>query len=78
MKPFSSKIIPSFSFDIEEAHKVAAELGSPTYIDPKTGYQVFTENSLLAKKICCGNGCRHCPYGYFNVKEQPGIKVNRR
>ncbi len=30
---------------------------------------VFTEQYHLEKGICCGNGCRHCPYDYDKVPE---------
>lgn len=33
------------------------------------GYVVLTEKYHLEKGYCCGNGCRHCPYGYENVPE---------
>ncbi len=33
------------------------------------GFVVFTEKYHLKKGHCCGNGCRHCPYEYFNVPE---------
>jgi hypothetical protein len=32
------------------------------YMD-KNGLLVFTEKYLLERGFCCGNGCRHCPYG---------------
>ena len=32
------------------------------YIDPATGFLVFTAAYLLRRGYCCGNGCRHCPY----------------
>ena len=32
------------------------------YID-KNGLLVFTAKYLLERGFCCGNGCRHCPYG---------------
>ena len=38
------------------------------YIDPDTGYRVFTEYSHKQRGWCCGSGCRHCPYGHLNVK----------
>lgn len=47
--------------DIEELHQKACAAGESTYIDPKTGYSVFTALSL-GKRPCCGNICRHCPY----------------
>lgn len=43
-------------------HKKAVENNEDTYIDPETGYKVFTAKFLLAKEQCCGSGCRHCPY----------------
>lgn len=33
------------------------------------GLVVLTEKYHLEKGYCCGNGCRHCPYGYENVPE---------
>ncbi|MEP7257342.1 MAG: DUF5522 domain-containing protein [Flavitalea sp.] len=33
------------------------------------GYVTLTEKYHLEKGYCCGLGCRHCPYGYINVKE---------
>ena len=32
------------------------------YMD-KNGLLVFTAKYLLERGFCCGNGCRHCPYG---------------
>ena len=28
----------------------------------ENGYLVFTEYFLFKRGICCGSGCRHCPY----------------
>jgi hypothetical protein len=33
------------------------------------GYVVLTAKFHLQKGVCCGNGCRHCPYNYKNVPE---------
>jgi hypothetical protein len=30
-------------------------------------YMVFTAAYHLKRGYCCGNGCRHCPYGFENV-----------
>jgi len=32
------------------------------YIDPDTGFLVFTASYHLKRGYCCGSGCRHCPY----------------
>ena len=40
--------------------------GVDYYIDQ--GYWVFTEGYHLTRGYCCGNGCRHCPYGQVNVQ----------
>jgi hypothetical protein len=37
--------------------------GVDFYIDPDTGLFVLTEEYLRKRGYCCGNGCRHCPYG---------------
>ena len=44
------------------AHQRAVEAGEAAYIDPDTGYLVFTAVGLEERGYCCGNGCRHCPY----------------
>lgn len=54
--------------DIEELHRHAILQKQSTYIDPTTGFTVFTELAHLKRGKCCGNLCRHCPYGYSNVK----------
>jgi methylated-DNA-protein-cysteine methyltransferase-like protein len=33
----------------------------------EAGRVVFTEAWHLKRGYCCGNGCRHCPYGHRNV-----------
>jgi hypothetical protein len=48
--------------EIMNLHKRAIEKGEDTYIDPATGYTVFTAEFLLDRGYCCGSGCRHCPY----------------
>jgi hypothetical protein len=47
---------------IAAAHDAAVEAGEPGYLDPDTGYFVFTAVELLARGECCGRGCRHCPF----------------
>jgi hypothetical protein len=34
------------------------------------GLMVLTEKYLLERGFCCKNGCRHCPYGFKNQKQQ--------
>lgn len=33
------------------------------------GLMVFTKQFHLKQKVCCGFGCRHCPYNYICVPE---------
>mmetsp|Transcript_14090 Transcript_14090/g.23136 ORF Transcript_14090/g.23136 Transcript_14090/m.23136 type:complete len:423 (-) Transcript_14090:37-1305(-) len=54
--------------DIEDLHRHAIMNKQSTYIDPATGFTVFTELSHLKRGKCCGNMCRHCPYGWSNVR----------
>ena len=49
---------------ITRAHDAAVAADDPGYLDPQTGYFVFTAATLLANGSCCESGCRHCPYGY--------------
>jgi hypothetical protein len=49
---------------ITRAHDAAVAAEEPGYLDPRTGYFVFTAASLAANGSCCESGCRHCPYGY--------------
>jgi hypothetical protein len=47
---------------IAAAHDAAVAAGEPGYVDPGTGFFVFTAATLAARGECCGSGCRHCPY----------------
>jgi iron complex transport system substrate-binding protein len=47
---------------ITELHARACARRQPTYVDPQTGYDVFTADFMRRRGYCCGNGCRHCPY----------------
>ena len=53
---------------VDQLHEAACEAGKDSYTDPATGYQVMTRLFLLRQGKCCGNACRHCPYGHMNVK----------
>ena len=54
----------AYDEEIVRAHEAAIAAGEPGYLDPETGYFVFTSATLLANGECCKSGCRHCPYGY--------------
>ena len=47
---------------IAEAHERAVAAAEPGYVDPETGFFVFTADALAARGECCGSGCRHCPF----------------
>ncbi len=38
----------------------------------ENGKMVLTAHFLRKRGYCCGNKCRHCPYGHVNVP--PGRK----
>lgn len=40
-----------------------------------SGLIVMTEEYLLQRGYCCGNGCKHCPYNYKNVPEPRRTKL---
>ncbi|XP_030290374.1 uncharacterized protein C1orf53 homolog isoform X2 [Sparus aurata] len=54
---------------IHRAHTQACEAKKQMYVDPSSGYKVFTEYAHLHRGKCCGSACRHCPYGQVNVKD---------
>mmetsp|Transcript_32892 Transcript_32892/g.79596 ORF Transcript_32892/g.79596 Transcript_32892/m.79596 type:complete len:705 (-) Transcript_32892:35-2149(-) len=56
--------LPGAVFKAIHRHAVANK--RDTYIDPASGYSVFSQ-VYLKRRPCCGNGCRHCPHGYINV-----------
>lgn len=47
----------------KELHEEACKDEKEFYIDPKSGFLVFTALKHLRRGKCCGSGCRHCPYG---------------
>lgn len=56
-------------------HEEACEDGRMDYIDPATGYNVFTALAHKKRGKCCGSGCRHCPFNHENVR--PDLKAER-
>lgn len=54
----------------ENKNKNAETVDKGYYFE--NGFCVFTENFLLQRGYCCGNGCRHCPY---QPKHQAGNKI---
>ncbi|KAI9985578.1 hypothetical protein PInf_004959 [Phytophthora infestans] len=55
--------------EIEELHRAACANKLAMYTDPSTGNSVMTSYMLTERQVCCGNSCRHCPYGHANVKD---------
>lgn len=49
------------------AHEAAMAAGEARYVDPDSGYSVFTEHGLRARGRCCGCACRHCPWAHESV-----------
>ena len=47
-------------------HRLANAAGLDQYLDPASGYTVFTA-TYLKRRPCCGHTCRHCPHGHVNV-----------
>ena len=39
------------------------------YYLTKDGRLAFTEAYHVKRGICCGSGCRHCPYNWERVRE---------
>ncbi|KAK7888607.1 hypothetical protein WMY93_024167 [Mugilogobius chulae] len=58
---------------IHRIHREACEAQKQMYVDPGSGYKVFTEFAHHRRGRCCGSACRHCPFGQVNVKD-PALK----
>ena len=61
--------------DIEEAHTCAVRKGELMYIDPVTGYSVFSQLASSQRGYCCGSGCRHCVYDHMHVTPERKAKI---
>ncbi|GFO35469.1 chromosome 1 open reading frame 53 [Plakobranchus ocellatus] len=62
---------------IHSKHLKALQEGKELYKDPTTGYDVLTRLAHLRRGECCGNACRHCPYGHQKVpKNIPRKRFN--
>lgn len=48
--------------DVLAVHSAAVAAGEDGYVDPLTGYFVFTATYLRDRGYCCEIGCRHCPW----------------
>ncbi|XP_055077049.1 uncharacterized protein C1orf53 homolog [Periophthalmus magnuspinnatus] len=59
--------------NIHRLYREACEAGEQMYVDPGSGYRVFTELAHRERGRCCGGACRHCPFGQVNVKD-PAMK----
>ena len=55
-------------------HWHALSLKRDTYIDPNTGYSVFTQ-AYLQRRPCCGNRCRQRPHEHVNVPHKNQDKI---
>ena len=47
---------------IADLHSDACKKNLDSYVDPESGYSVFTETYHKRRGFCCGSGCRHCPW----------------
>ena len=52
---------PDFA-QVTRAHAEALAAGADTYVDPRSGFTVFTAACLARRGHCCDSGCRHCPF----------------
>jgi ATP-binding cassette subfamily B (MDR/TAP) protein 1 len=53
-----------------QIHQEACDRGDSHYVDPASGYRVFTAVAHKKRGKCCGSGCRHCPFNHENVKDK--------
>uniref|UniRef100_A0A8C4W8T7 Chromosome 1 open reading frame 53 n=1 Tax=Gopherus evgoodei TaxID=1825980 RepID=A0A8C4W8T7_9SAUR len=68
-RPGSEELLTGAEKRIVALHREACAAGLQNYVDPVTGYLVFTKVAHLQRGKCCGSACRHCPYDQANVKD---------
>jgi len=66
LAPDAADKIKSDRAKLSLLHREACKRGLDTYVDQRSGYEVFTAYHLKTRD-CCGSGCRHCPWGHCNV-----------
>lgn len=59
-----------------EAHRRAVAAGARSYRDPDSGFFVMTEHEHRHRGRCCGNACRHCPFGHAAVPPDLRARVS--
>lgn len=69
-----NKCLESVNFKLENAKNYSFPTQKHEFIEGVHFYKdgnmwVFTELYHLLKGSCCGNGCRHCAYGYMKTNE---------
>jgi hypothetical protein len=62
--PLDSRLAPLHPqrAEILRAHDDACAHGEAGYVDPLSGWWVFSADHLAARGECCTRGCRHCPF----------------
>lgn len=59
--------IKSLPLNYEALNRQATAAGEDGYVDPVSGYLVFSSHGLSKRGECCGSACRHCPYDHERV-----------
>lgn len=49
----------------------------PTDFYWENGKRVMSESYHIRRGVCCGNGCRHCPYNPKHVKGTTNIFISK-
>ncbi|KAK6484748.1 hypothetical protein HHUSO_G12589 [Huso huso] len=58
--------------NIIQIHEEACQAGQQTYVDPATGYLVFTQHAHLQRGKCCGFASRRT---YISIIDSPLLLV---
>ena len=70
----SDEMLNNYLFN-EEKESLSKEEPHEEFYFNDSGLIVMTEEYLLQRGYCCGNGCKHCPYNYKNVPEPRRTKL---
>lgn len=74
----STKVARSFDQNqLQLLHDKACLNQRNYYVDPATGFNVFTSDFHRKRGQCCGGGCRHCPFDHINVPAERLAQMKR-
>uniref|UniRef100_A0A8C3SKG7 Chromosome 1 open reading frame 53 n=1 Tax=Chelydra serpentina TaxID=8475 RepID=A0A8C3SKG7_CHESE len=75
-RPGSEELLTAAEKRVVALHREACAAGLQNYVDPVTGYLVFTKVAHLQRGKCCGSACRHHNPASIEVNSKSPVAFN--